>query len=59
MVIQKKVKDVKIMKRAFRDYASIYNVTILNSFSPELQLKDTETAIKSKLMELLTQLNHS
>ena len=59
MVIQIKVKDVKIMKRAFKDYAGIYNVIILNSFSPELQLKDTETAIKSKLMELLTQLNHS
>ena len=28
----------------------------LNSFNPELQLKDTESAIKSKLIELLTQL---
>ena len=26
-------------------------------FYPELQLKDTESAIKSKLIELLTQLN--
>ena len=28
----------------------------LNSFNPELQLKDTESAIKIKLTELLTQL---
>ena len=31
-------------------------VEILNSFNPELQLKDTESVIKSKLIELLTQL---
>ena len=29
---------------------------ILNSFNPELQLKDTKFAIKRKLIELLTQL---
>ena len=29
---------------------------MLNSFNPELQLKDTESEIKSKLIELLTQL---
>ena len=40
----------------FKSYASTYNVQILNSFNPELQLKDTESAIKSKLMELLTEL---
>ena len=28
----------------------------LNSFNPELQLKGTASAIKSKLVELLTQL---
>ena len=28
----------------------------MNSFNPELQLKDTESAIKSKLIGLLTQL---
>ena len=33
-----------------------YNAEILNSFSPELQLKDTESAIKCKLIELLIQL---
>ena len=33
-----------------------YSVEILSSFSPELQLKGTESAITSKLIELLTQL---
>ena len=52
-------KNVKITKRAhtFKGYANIYNVEILNSFNPELQLKDTESAIKSKLIELLSELN--
>ena len=50
-------KNVKIKRElAFKDFASTYNVEILNSFNPELQLKDTESAIKSKLIELLTQL---
>ena len=44
-------KNAKITKQthAFKDYASSYNVEILNSFNPELQLKDTESAIKNKL----------
>ena len=33
--------------------ASNYNIEILNSFNPEVQLKDTESAIKSKLIKLL------
>ena len=50
-------KNIKIRKRehAFKGYASI-NVEILNSFNSELQLKDIDSAIKSKLIELLTQL---
>ena len=53
-----KKKKVKITKgaHALKGYASSYNAEILNSFNPELQLKDTESAIKSKLIELLTQL---
>ena len=49
-----KEKNVKITKRehAFKGYASTYNVEILNSFEPELQRKDTESAIKSKLIEM-------
>ena len=51
-------KNAKITKRAhaFKAYASSYSAKILNSFNLELQLKDTESAIKSKLIELLTQL---
>ena len=50
-------KNVKITKRphAFKVYASsYYNVDILNSFNPELQLKNTESATKNKLIELLS-----
>ena len=41
----------KITKRAyaFKGFASSYNVEILISFKPELQLKDTESEIKNKL----------
>ena len=51
-------RNIKITKRehAFKDFASTYNVEILNSLNPKLQLKDTEPAIKSKLAELLSQL---
>ena len=51
-------KNVKITKQtqAFRGYVSSFNVEILNSFNPELQVKGNESAIKTKLIELLTQL---
>ena len=51
-------RNVKITKqgRAFKGYSGSYNVEILNSFNPELQLKDTESAIKNKLKKLLTKL---
>ena len=60
-----KEKNLKIAKwkHAFEGSASTYNwnwkfiiVEIVNFFNPELQLQDTESAIKSKLIELLTQL---
>ena len=41
---------------AFKSFASSYNVGILNSFNPEPQLKDTQSAINSKQIGLLTQL---
>ena len=49
---------MKIIRRAhaFKSFASSYNVAILDSFNPELQLKDTESTIKSKLIDVLTQL---
>ena len=53
-----KILDAKIAKgtHAIKGYANSYNVEILNSFNPELQLKGTETAIKNKLIDLLTEL---
>ena len=36
------------------DYAS--SVKTLNSFNPELQLKDTEYVIRNKLIDLMTKL---
>ena len=36
--------------------ASTYNIETLNYFNLELHLKDTKSAIKSKLIELFTQL---
>ena len=46
---------MKITKRT-HCFASSYNVEILNSFNLDLQLKDTESAIKNKLKTLLTEL---
>ena len=39
-----------------RGFPSTQNVEVLSSFKSELQLKDTESAAKSKLIELLTPL---
>ena len=51
-------KNVKITKRehTFKNFSSIYNAEILNCFNSELQLSNTESAIRRKLIELLTQL---
>lgn len=37
----------------FMDYASLYNVEILNTFNSELQLNDTESSVRNKLFHLL------
>ena len=42
------VKETKWV-HAFKYYVIFRNVEILNSFNPEIQLKDTESAIKNKL----------
>ena len=44
-------KNIKLTKGedVFKGYASAYNIKLLNTFDPELQLKDTEPAIKSNL----------
>ena len=46
------------MKRshAYKGYASTYYVETLNSYNPEIQFKDTESAVRSKLKDLLTEL---
>ena len=51
-------KNIKIANREhpFKGSASTYNVETLNSFDAELLLKDTESAIKSKLIGLLSEL---
>ena len=48
-------KTVNIAKREheFKGFASTYDVEILNSFNAEVQIKDSESVIKSKLRELL------
>ena len=45
-------KNVQITKQehAFKGYTSTYNLEFLNSANPELQLKDAESVIKSKLI---------
>ena len=42
-------KNIKITKRAhsFKGYAISHNVEIINSFNPELQLKDTKSPFKN------------
>ena len=49
---------LKITKQshAFKGYASSYNIKTLNSFNPELQLKDTKPTTKKKLNDLLSEL---
>ena len=42
------------MKQAFKGFASSYNVETINSFNPELLLKNTESVIKSKVIDFLS-----
>ena len=56
MFLTKKIYKIAKREHAFKGYASTYNVEILNSFNSEIQLKDTQSTIKSKLIELMTQL---
>ena len=53
-----KRKNLKITKKshAFKGLSSSYNVEILNSLGPELQLKDSESAIRSKQQKFLFEL---
>ena len=64
IVKQKKVKifhvqkNAKIIKQShgYKGYASVCSVEILNSFNPELQLRDTVYAIRNKLVDVLAEL---
>ena len=51
---KKTINDLKITKQshAYKSYASTLNVDLLNSFNPELLLKDNKPAIKDFLPEL-------
>ena len=51
-------KNSKITKQthALKAYASAYSAEILNSFNSEPELKDTESTIKNKLMDLFSEL---
>ena len=56
-MIQKKWKlknnvKIKIKAHAFKGFANSYNIEILYSFNPELQLKDVKTTIENKLKKL-------
>ena len=54
---EKNIKTTKI-EHAFKNFESTFNIGLLYSFNPALQLKATESAIKSKLIELSTKLKH-
>ena len=43
-------------RNTFKGYTSSYDVETLDSFNSELQLKDTESAVKNKLIYLLSEL---
>ena len=51
-------KNAKIMKRShvYKSYVSTYNIQIRSSSDLEQQLKDTNSAIRSKLKDLLNEL---
>ena len=51
-------KNSKITKQshAYKGYKSTCNIDLLNSFNPELQLKDSESAIKKIRKYLLTEM---
>ena len=52
-------KTITKQSHAFQGYASSYNVEIMSVFNSELQLKDIESAIKNKLIDLLSELKGS
>ena len=55
---KKTIKNVKITKQpyAYKGYASADDLDILNSFNPEIQLKNNESPIRNKPRDLLSEL---
>ena len=53
---EKTIKKQEQKKHAFKNYAHAYYVEILNFLNPELEIKNTESAIKNKQKKLLTEL---
>ena len=51
---KKGYKNVKIAKQyhAYKGHASTYNVYVLNSFNPELHLKNTESTINKNVKKI-------
>ena len=51
-------KNAKLTKQfnAYEGYANTYSIEVLNSFNLQLQLKDTVSAIKNKLIDLLSEM---
>ena len=47
---RRKCKNNKTISHIYKVYASTYNVEILNYFNPGLQLKNTEYAIRNRLI---------
>ena len=50
---KKAIKNGKITKQSHTHKGSASTVDILNTFNPEIQLENTESAIKNKLNVLL------
>ena len=51
-------KKAKTIEQAhpFKNYAGTCNIEIFNFFNPEMQLKNTESAIKNKLKNFFNKL---
>ena len=54
--MDEKIGKIAKQSHACKGYGSTHSVEILNYFNPELQLKYKESAITSKLIDLLSEL---
>ena len=54
-IIWTKKRKITKQSQAYKGYASSYNVNILNFFNPELELRNTESEIKNKLINLFSE----